>query len=147
MMTAHPLSVSRSTLRAEDGLARLEVRMPLAELEHVAQSNRGLPDRFHIDGQSAVSQVCRFEQEDYVCQATFLAPSPRWVECDLPSIVLPHHVHTMHVGSATLVFTQAATKQEIVERAMFWWIAAAIVAIAVAAIGSSRWRRRIWRRG
>jgi hypothetical protein len=146
MMTAHPLSVSRSTLRVEDGLARLEVRMPLAELEHVAQSNRMLPDRFRIDGQSAVSRVCKFEREDYVCHATFLAPSPKWVDCDLPAAVLPHHVHTLHAGSATLVFTPAATGQEIVERAFPWWLLA-IPILTLAAIGNSRWRRKIWDRG
>jgi hypothetical protein len=145
-MEAHPLNMSRSALRVEQGLARFEMRLPLGELEHIAPAHRMLPDRFLVDGQPAVSKQCEHEKDEYVCRATFLAPEPKFVDCGLAAILGPEHVHRMHAGRATLVFSQSVTRQEVVEQPFPWWVLAVVLG-AIALIGGSRWRRRIGHRG
>lgn len=139
---AHPLSMSRSELRVEDGLARLEIHLPLGELDHVPQANRLLAAQFRINGEPPISQSCEFKQDDYVCRATFLAPVPKTVRCELASIVVPHHVHTMQTPGGTLVFTNLVTEQEIAHRAFPWWMITVALVLIATAICIRRWQRR-----
>jgi hypothetical protein len=131
---AHPLSVSRSELRIEDGLARLTIRLPKQELEHVAAANRDLPLLFRIAGVGPASKRCEFDGDDLVCRAAYLGPKPLKVECDLPAAVLPHHIHTLSYAGRAFIFTPAVTKHDLDESApSFPWVAAGLAVVALAA--------------
>jgi len=140
-LPAHTVSMSRSTLTIADNLARLEVRMPMSEVEHIAQSNRQLLRHFRIAGEGPVTANCQFDKEELVCRGTFLAPQPLVIECRLAEVVLPHHIHTMTYDGKTLTFTNAVPTVEPgrVHSDVLWWAAGVL---ALAAGGGIYWRRR-----
>lgn len=142
---AHTISVSRSELRTDEGITRLEIHLPIAELDHIPQAERALASRFQVNGEPPVSQACEFSQEEYICKATFLVSVPETVVCDLASVVVPHHVHTMQTPGGAFVFTNMVTEQKIEHRAMPWWIAGLFILLLLISI--RQWRRRTLRRG
>lgn len=142
---AHPISASRSELRVDNGLTRLEIHLPMAELDHVPQSQRLLPDQFRVNNELPISKSCEFAGDDYVCKATFLVPTPKTVTCNLASVVVPHHVHTMQTPEGALVFTNLAIEQQIQHRSAPWWLLGVLVLLI--AISIRQWRRRTSARG
>jgi hypothetical protein len=112
-LTGHGISISRSSLRVEGTVTRLEVRLPLAELDHTAPVNRNLIRHFALNGEPAVSAQCRAVEQEMWCQGTFLTPRPRVVECRLAEAVSPDHVHTMRFEERIAVFTRASPLQQI----------------------------------
>lgn len=142
---AHPISLSRSELLVKDGITRLRIHLPKDELDHIPQAERSLPSRFSVNGEAPVSQSCEFTENEYLCQATFLVPSPKTIVCDLASVVVPHHVHTMQTPDGALVFTNLVTEQELQHRAVPWWLL--ILVVAIVAFSIRQWRRRILLRG
>jgi hypothetical protein len=130
-------------LEEREGLLRLTVTMPLAETDHLPAANRNLARYFRIDSQPAVSATCRAEDADLVCQATFLAGSPRIVESHLAPAVLPHHIHTLQYRGRAYTFTSMQRSHELdAPPPRFPWAALAVVAlVALLAFRSLRSRR------
>jgi hypothetical protein len=146
-VSAHPLSVSRSTLERGEGLVRLTVSMPLVETEHLPAGQRDLGRYFRVDGEPPVSSSCRVEDVDLVCQATFLTARPRTVESDLAPAVLPHHIHTLGYEDRAFTFTSIQGKHDLAAQApAFPWLAVvALTLLAFVAIRSLRSKRKTLR--
>ncbi len=142
---AHPISLSSSELRMEDGIVRLFIRLPKDELDHVPLAERSLPSRFRINGESPVSQSCNFTDSDYECWATFVVPDPVDIFCDLTAVVVPHHVHTMQTPDGALIFTNLVTEQQLQHRAIPWWLLGVFLLVVVLSI--RLWRRRTSHQG
>ena len=104
---AHVLSVSNGSLQAEDDGFRYVLRIPLLEVPDTEEPQRTLLDSIRLlhDGREArrTGDTC---QEDpgqglLVCQAEYRfdkLPEQVEVECDLPAVTVPHHIHILRSG-------------------------------------------------
>ncbi|MBV9770198.1 MAG: HupE/UreJ family protein, partial [Bryobacterales bacterium] len=99
---AHMVSMSTGDLRVDGSQARYELHMPMYEMAHVHEPEHTLLDhvRFESGGVWAKSshQICRQEQDNYVCTADYQFPAPVdtvQVECTLASVTVPNHVHLL----------------------------------------------------
>ncbi len=101
---AHMVSISTGELHIEGPTARYELRMPLYELEHVADPARTLFEVIRLRGEGAearrVSLDCREVPEDgaFVCRAVYefaSIPDQVQVKCRLHSVTVPNHVHVL----------------------------------------------------
>jgi hypothetical protein len=140
---AHNFSASRSELTLEgNGLARLEVHLPLTEVEHLAQANRALLRHFRINNEGAISQQCEYLPDELVCRGKFFATEPLEIECRLPEAVLPQHIHSMKFQDQTIVFTGAIVRAVPGQRPPLVLFVVLAVALLAAAVVGSRWLRR-----
>lgn len=141
--TAHNFSASRSELTMEgNGLARLEVHVPLTEVEHLAQANRALLRHFRINHEMAISQQCEYLPDELVCRGKFFAAEPLEIECRLPEAVLPQHIHSMKFQDQTIVFTGAVVRAVPGQGPPLVLIVVLAVALLAAVLVGSRWLRR-----
>ncbi|MBZ5592384.1 MAG: HupE/UreJ family protein [Acidobacteriia bacterium] len=101
---AHVMSMSTGDLRIDGSRAHYELRMPLYEMSHVANSEQALFDhiRFSSDGADAklVKKDCSADhgQGIYFCTAAYEFPQPvdkLDVECTFHAVTVPNHVHLL----------------------------------------------------
>ncbi len=117
---AHMMSMSTGDMAIEGAAARYELRMPLYELSHMNDAEKSIFEsiRFSSGGGGArlISRSCRTEQAEgvFLCTARYEFPAPvdrLEVECRLPSITVPNHVHLLRAerggrrGQALLDFS------------------------------------------
>ncbi len=99
---AHVVSMSAGDLTIDGTHGQFELRMPLYEISHVQAPERTLLEHIRFAGARMVSSACRPEpaRDLYVCEAAyeFRAPPVQLeVECTLPSVTVPNHVHLLRV--------------------------------------------------
>ncbi len=103
---AHVMSMSTGDLKIEDRRAHYELRMPLYEMAHVANSEQALFDhiRFTSGGADArlIRKDCTADQAQgiYFCAADYEFPGPvdkLDVECTFHAVTVPNHVHLLRV--------------------------------------------------
>ena len=114
---AHIMSMSTGDLTLAGAHAHYELRIPLYEMSHVTRPEQTLLANVRFRGARVVSQSCRANTaaDTYVCAADYTFPSPVdevSVECTLPSVTVPNHVHLLHV-------TLGARRQDAVFDASF----------------------------
>ncbi|MGB6942689.1 MAG: HupE/UreJ family protein [Bryobacteraceae bacterium] len=123
-LAAHMVSMSTGDLKVDGAHASYELRMPMYEVAHVHDPQHTLLDhvRFESGGAwgKASDEVCRQEQDTYVCTAEYQFPAPvetLQVECTLASVTVPNHVHLLRAyrGDKTdqAVFDLSYTQAEI----------------------------------
>ena len=103
---AHVMSMSTGDLRIDERRAHYELRMPLYEMSHVANSEQTLFDhiRFSSGGADAklVKKNCSADQSQgtYFCAAEYEFPQAvdaLDVECTFHAVTVPNHVHLLRV--------------------------------------------------
>jgi HupE / UreJ protein len=99
---AHVVSMSTGEARVEGARLTYELRIPLYEVAHVRSPGTALLDamRFRSDGSGprTLQRSCREDSGTFVCNASYEFPKPvdvLEVECSLPSITVPNHVHLL----------------------------------------------------
>jgi hypothetical protein len=123
-LTAHMISMSTGDLKVDGDHAHYELRMPMYEVAHVREPEHTLLDHIRFKGGGAWAkpsgQVCRQEQDTYVCSADYQFPAPvemLEVECTLASVTVPNHVHLLRAyrgdKSDQAVFDLSYTQAEI----------------------------------
>ncbi len=97
------MSMSTGDLAIEGARAHYELRMPLYEVSHVNQPEKTLLANIRFRGARMVSNSCRADPaaDTYLCTADYTFASPVdqvAVECTLPSVTVPNHVHLLHAS-------------------------------------------------
>ncbi len=99
---AHVVSMSTGEARIEGARLTYELRIPLYEAAHVKNPGSALLAalRFRSDGRGprTLERSCREDAATFVCNASYEFPKPvdvLEVECSLPSITVPNHVHLL----------------------------------------------------
>ena len=104
---AHVLSMSHGALRLDGQSVRYELRIPLTEVPSGQDRQQVLLDALTVrsDGEDGerVEGSCREELGEglYICEASYqFAEAPRKVsvQCDLPLVTVPQHVHVLRSG-------------------------------------------------
>jgi hypothetical protein len=98
---AHVMSMSTGELTINGTSAHYELRIPMYEVAHVQQPQDALLASVRFGGARMVSKECKPDpaSESYICVAdyTFAKPIDEIeVECTLPSVTVPNHVHLLH---------------------------------------------------
>jgi hypothetical protein len=99
---AHVVSMSTGEARIDGARMTYELRLPAYEAAHVAHPETALLDalRFRSGGAEArmIQRSCRQDSGTFVCAASYEFASPvdsLDVECRLPSVTVPNHVHLL----------------------------------------------------
>jgi hypothetical protein len=100
-VAAHVMSMSTGELTINGTKAHYELRIPMYEVEHVQQPQDALLAHIQFAGARMVSKECKLDpaSESYVCVADYAFAKPIdeiEVECTLPSITVPNHIHLLH---------------------------------------------------
>ncbi len=98
----HVVSMSTGEARIEGARMTYELRLPAYEAAHVTHPETALLDalRFRSGGAEArmLQPTCRQDSGTFVCTALYEFPAPvdsLDVECRLPSVTVPNHVHLL----------------------------------------------------
>jgi hypothetical protein len=99
---AHVVSMSTGEARIEGTRMTYELRLPSYEAAHVTHPETALLDalQFRSGGAAArlVGRSCRQDSGTFICAGSYEFPAPvdsLDVECRLPSITVPNHVHLL----------------------------------------------------
>ena len=119
-LRAHVVSMSSGELTVDGRNAVFVLRMPVYELQHVANPQTQLLDHLRFANARLVSSTCTQDQDAYICtgQYEFSKPIPDFVEieCTLFQVTVPNHVHLLHAvqgpNADQVVFDQTFTKAE-----------------------------------
>jgi hypothetical protein len=101
-LAAHMVSLSTGELRLEGRLGRYELRMPLYEMAHVRNPERGLVESVRFGGARLREFSCAADEAAgaYVCRAAYEFTEPveeLEAESRLHAITVPNHVHLLRV--------------------------------------------------
>lgn len=95
---AHVVSMSTGDINIEGTRAHFVLHMPLYEVSHVKDPEHALLDHIRFSGARMLRSECAPAGDSYVCTADYEFPAPveqLEVECTLPSITVPNHVHLL----------------------------------------------------
>jgi hypothetical protein len=117
---AHVVSMSTGELRIDGPLADYELRIPMVEVEKMANPPLIL-DYIHFDGGHRTSGKCADEDGTFVCHASYefatLVPERLGVDCRFFEATVPNHVHWLHAvrgaNSDQEIFDQAFPNSEL----------------------------------
>lgn len=123
-LAAHSMSMSNGELSLEGGEAVLSIRLPDYEMQPLDDPQQALLGAFilRVDGQELerLAGECAANPADrtYDCTSRFAWPEEAAVvevECDLPDVVVPNHVHVLRAvspdGAEQQVFDYASRRQ------------------------------------
>jgi hypothetical protein len=123
-LTAHSMSMSNGELSLEGDEAVLSIRVPDYEVRPLADPQQGLLGAFilRVDGQELerIAGECSANESagSYDCTSRFAWPEEAAVvevQCDLPDVVAPNHVHVLRAvspdGAEQQVFDYASRRQ------------------------------------
>jgi HupE / UreJ protein len=99
---AHVVSMSTGEARIDGARMAYELRLPAYEAAHVAHPETALLDALHFRSGGAEARLmqrsCRQESGTFICAGSYEFPGPvdsLDVECRLPSVTVPNHVHLL----------------------------------------------------
>ncbi len=119
--SAHVVSMSYGELRLTGRTGAFELRIPVYEIEHVANPETALLNEFHFAGATRTSSECRKDRDDYICHATYSfgrdVTNSIQVECTLYRATVPNHIHMLYAARGEngdqKVFDQNTTAAEL----------------------------------
>jgi hypothetical protein len=117
---AHVVSISNGELRVTGQTAIFELRIPLYEVESIANPETALLDELHFGGAKRTASVCSKDADWLTCRANYEfadpVPDKIEVECSLYRVTVPNHIHMLYAvqgeNSDQRVFDQNTPKLE-----------------------------------
>ena len=102
-LTAHMMSTSSGDLVVEGSTGKLTVRMPIYEAADIETPGEAVLNAFSIEGAEMAIVGCEDDRGAgmSVCTAELAFPAEPdevTVECNLPSITVPNHVHILRIS-------------------------------------------------
>jgi hypothetical protein len=118
---AHVVSMSSGELHLDGRTATYELRIPMYEVEQLANPETALLDHVKFEGARRTSSNCQEQAGTYVCHAIyeFAAPVSDKIEaeCTLFQVTVPNHVHLLYAvqgpNSDQEVFDQSFRQAEV----------------------------------
>jgi len=126
---AHAVSISNGELRITDRLATFELRIPVYEVEAIANPEVTLLDELRFGQAVRTSSECQKDSAWLTCKATYKFPEPvsdtMEIECTLYRSTVPNHIHILYAAlrqnSDQQVFDQNNSLHEIRFHPPFLW--------------------------